>query len=243
MAGVAASPPLRRGLFHYALESKAWYLREGGHVTHPLYDALIFSKLRELMGGRVRMMLTGSAPISGPVKDFLHVAFCCPVLEGYGLTETVGLATISPVTARTLPGVGAPVACTELKLADIPEMSYFHTDLPFPRGEICLRGPNIFIGYYKAPALTAEAIDGDGWFHTGDVGKIAADGTVSSQSARGALWNGVLYPAVHANATQHSRLGRLQVHWRPSTEAQRACHDVNELCSLSLWLRFAVGHI
>jgi long-chain acyl-CoA synthetase len=178
MAGVAASPPMKKGLFHIALDSKTWYLQQGGHVTHPIYDRLVFSKLRELMGGRVRLMITGSAPISSAVKDFLQVAFCAPVLEGYGLSETVGIVTISPVQARSLPGVGCPVTCNEIKLADIPEMGYLHTDKPHPRGEICMRGPNIFLGYYKAPALTAEAIDADGWFHSGDVGRITEEGTL-----------------------------------------------------------------
>jgi len=178
MAGVAASPAMRRALFHTAVSSKMWYLREGGHVAHPVYDALIFSKLRALMGGRVRLMVTGSAPIAARVKDFFQVAFCAPVLEGYGLSETVGLGTLAPMAARCAPGVGAAVTCTELKLADIPDMGYSHADKPYPRGEICLRGPNIFLGYFKAPEETAAAIDASGWFHTGDVGRLTPSGLV-----------------------------------------------------------------
>jgi len=151
---VASSPSLRRFLFNTALAAKTDNLHASGSVYHPIYDALVFSKLRALLGGRVRLMLTGSAPIAPAVKAFLQVrrapipapsagtrdslprpslvahaspaisrarqvGFCCPVLEGYGLTETVGIATISPLTARTMPGVGAPASCTELKLVRV----------------------------------------------------------------------------------------------------------------------------
>lgn len=174
MAGVAAAPAIRRGLFAVALSSKTWWLDATGAIYHPVYDTLVFSKLRALLGGRVRMMLTGSAPLAPAVKTFLQVAFAAPVYEGYGLTETLGIATIS-MDGRQ-PGVGAPVACCEVKLVDVPEMSYAATDLPHPRGEICVRGPNVFRGYYRNPEATAEAIDADGWFHTGDVGRLVLPG-------------------------------------------------------------------
>jgi len=178
MAGVAEAGGLKATLFNWALSSKMGYL-PAGHVTHSLWDSLVFANVRKLFGGRVRLMITGSAPIASDVKNFLQVAFCARVLEGYGLTETVGAATITDSSDFSNGHVGAPIACTELKLVDLPEMKYTSADKPGPRGEVCLRGPNIFKGYFKRPEVTAEVIDQDGWFHTGDVGRINASGTLS----------------------------------------------------------------
>ncbi len=178
MAGVQEAGGLKATLFNWALSSKRGYL-PAGHVTHTLWDNLVFANVRKLFGGRVRLMITGSAPIASDVKDFLQIAFCARVLEGYGLTETVGAATITNSADFTNGHVGAPIACTELKLVDLPEMKYTAADKPAPRGEVCLRGPNIFKGYFKRADVTAEVIDDDGWFHTGDVGRINASGTLS----------------------------------------------------------------
>jgi long-chain acyl-CoA synthetase len=180
-AGVKAAGGLRQALFEYAYASKAYYLDPdaGGHTTHSVWDSVVFARMRDLLGGRVRLMLTGSAPISPAVKEFLQVVFCCPVYEGYGLTETVGVATLTPYECRYPGHVGPVVASTELKLVDVADMGYTAKDTPFPRGEVCLRGPNIFKGYYKEPAKTAEAIDSEGWFHTGDIGRVNGDGTLS----------------------------------------------------------------
>lgn len=176
--GVAVAGGVKKFLFDYAYSSKAYYLADG-HTTHGLWDKLVFEKIRALLGGRVRIMITGSAPIASSVKDFLQVVFCCPVYEGYGLTETCAMGTVTPTDARNPGHVGVPVQSVELKLEDIPDMKYLSTDTPCPRGEICMRGPGIFAGYYKAEDKTRECIDADGWFHSGDVGRINADGTVS----------------------------------------------------------------
>jgi long-chain acyl-CoA synthetase len=154
-------------------------LKSGGGFHHALWDRIIFNKVRAVFGGRVRLMVSGSAPISGEVLDFMRIAFCCDVLEGYGMTETAAAAT------GTFPGeigtahVGVPNMCVELKLMDVPDMDYLATDLPYPRGEICLRGHNIFKGYYKDPEKTKEALDEEGWLHTGDIGQINSNGTLS----------------------------------------------------------------
>ena len=180
-ARVHASGGVVQALFEYAYASKAFYLETaaGGHTQHSVWDAVVFARMRELLGGRVRLMITGSAPIAPAVKEFLQVVFCCPVLEGYGLTETVGVATVTPEDCRHPGHVGRVSGCTEAKLCDVAEMGYTSKDTPAPRGELCLRGPNVFKGYYRDDAKTAEAIDAEGWFHTGDVARINEDGTVS----------------------------------------------------------------
>ncbi|RKP26443.1 hypothetical protein SYNPS1DRAFT_14170, partial [Syncephalis pseudoplumigaleata] len=162
-----------------AVASKLDRLACGLGTTHPVWDRLLFNKIRQVMGGRVRVILTGSAPISKEVLQFLRIAFCCSVHEGYGQTECAAAGTIT-LPAENLAGhVGVPIASAELKLVDIPEMNYLSTDKPSPRGEICIRGHNVFKGYLKDPEKTRETLDSDGWLHTGDVGRINASGTLS----------------------------------------------------------------
>jgi len=114
-------------------------------------------------------MLCGSAPISAAVKDFLRVAFGVHFIEGYGLTETTAATTICHPNDVSNYHVGMPVLCCEIKLQDVQEMGYSSSAAP-PSGEVCVRGPCVFGGYYKMPEKTAEAFGPDGWFLTGDIG-------------------------------------------------------------------------
>ena len=91
------------------------------------------------------------------------------MLEGYGLSETSGAISATYSNDPLIGHVGGPVKCCKFRLRDIPEMQYFSTDKPYPRGEICMKGPPVFSGYYKRPDKTAEAFDKDGWFLSGDV--------------------------------------------------------------------------
>jgi len=99
-------------------------------------------------------MVTGSAPISVDVLNFLKVCFCCPILEGYGQTESSAAATISLPNDKESGHVGGPLPCLKMRLADLPEMEYLSTDLPYPRGEICFQGPSVFSGYFKDEVKT-----------------------------------------------------------------------------------------
>jgi long-chain acyl-CoA synthetase len=92
------------------------------------------------------------------------------VLEGYGMTETSCLIALTPPGDPVTGHVGPPSPACEVKLDDLPEMGYTNADRPFPRGEICVRGPIVFQGYFKDEANTRDTIDSDGWLHTGDVG-------------------------------------------------------------------------
>ncbi len=168
---------IKAKLFEHALAVKTKNLETLGALTHPLYDTLVFKKVRARLGGRVRLMITGSAPILPEVLRFLRVAFSCQVLEGYGQTENSAAATVTAVNDFTPGSVGSPIPSVELKLVDVPDMNYFATDKPLPRGEICLRGPCVFKGYYKRDDLTKEALDADGWLHSGDIGSLRPNGT------------------------------------------------------------------
>ena len=121
-------------------------------------------------------MVTGSAPIEKHVLDFLKICFCCPLGEGYGMTESTASGTLSQMKNPESGTIGGPHPMMKIKLRDIPEMSYLSTDNP-PRGEICLFGPCVMEGYFLNPEKTAETVQ-NGWLFTGDVGQIEANGSV-----------------------------------------------------------------
>jgi len=160
-----------------AIATKIHALNTTGAVTHGCYDAIIFKKMKAIMGGNVKMMLTGSAPIAKDVLDFLKIAFCCPIIEGYGMTETSAGSCITMIGDPTSGHVGGPVANVKIRLRDIPEMSYLSTDNP-PRGEVCFWGPSIMKGYFKNPEKTQEALPDGEWLRSGDVGLINPNGSI-----------------------------------------------------------------
>lgn len=133
-----------------ALSTKISNVRTNGSVTHGCWDSLVFkSKFAALLGGKVKFMVTASAPIDPNVLELLKVAFCCPVIEGYGLTETSGGSSFTKPDDPVIGHVGGPARCVKWRLMDVPEMSYLSTDKPYPRGELCMKGPAVFNGYYK----------------------------------------------------------------------------------------------
>ncbi|KAL4147322.1 hypothetical protein PRNP1_011078 [Phytophthora ramorum] len=175
--GVEAAGGVKKWLFDTAFASKKYYLKDG-HKTHAFWDFVVFSKAQQALGGRVRRMMNGSAPLSKDVKQFCQIVFGATMLEGYGLTETG--AVISCSTDEIPPGdhIGIPLGNVQICLEDVPEMNYTSKDTPCPRGEILMKGDNLFVGYYKQPELTKETIDADGWLHTGDIGCWNPDGTL-----------------------------------------------------------------
>jgi len=129
-------------------------------------------------------MISGSAPISTEVLEFLKIAFCCQILEGYGQTECGAPATITWQKDPTSGHVGGPYRCLDVKLVDVPEMNYTSEDkdektgVYAPRGEVCYKGYNNFKGYFRQPEQTKETIDEDGWVHTGDIGIFLPNGAL-----------------------------------------------------------------
>ncbi|XP_044486934.1 long chain acyl-CoA synthetase 6, peroxisomal-like [Mangifera indica] len=166
---VKTSGVLRERLFYAAYNSKKQALLSGKNPS-PMWDKLVFNKIREKLGGRVRFMCSGASPLSPDVMDFLKICFGGRVTEGYGMTETSCAISAMDEGDNLTGHVGSPSPACEVKLVDVPEMNYTSEDQPYPRGEICVRGPIVFKGYYKDEVQTKEIIDEDGWLHTGDIG-------------------------------------------------------------------------
>ncbi|KAI9228234.1 MAG: hypothetical protein DHS80DRAFT_15894 [Piptocephalis tieghemiana] len=169
LAGVKAKGGISAFLFNYAYSTKKSGLARGTNY-HWLWDRLVFGAIRAKLGGRVRYVITGSAPIAPDVLDFLRIVLSADVLEGYGQTECVAGLSLTMIGDMKSGHVGPPFPGGEVKLVDIPSMSYTSADKPHPRGEVCVRGGHVFREYWKDPAKTAETLDSDGWCHTGDVG-------------------------------------------------------------------------
>ncbi len=175
-ARIAAKSGLAQKMFNKAFVTSQKAMRNGKKA--PLvWEKLVFSKIKKNLGGRVRMLFSGGAPLNKRTQEYLSVVFGCPLIQGYGLTETCGASCASYLEDGNSGHNGPPCASVEIKLVDCPEMNYFHVQTP-PTGEICVRGPAVTVGYFKEPALTAEAIDEQGWFHTGDIGRLTPSGTL-----------------------------------------------------------------
>ncbi|KAG6621302.1 putative long-chain-fatty-acid-CoA ligase [Phytophthora cinnamomi] len=158
--------------FYRALDEK----KRLNLLKHDKYDAELFDRFQPVLGGRVRQILTGAAPITSEVKEFFQYVFGVPVLEAYGITEASGGVACSSASMPQGPHVGVPLPGLAIRLADVPEMNYSSEE---GRGEVLMKGPNVFSGYYKQPELTREVLDADGWYATGDIGRWNADGTLS----------------------------------------------------------------
>uniref|UniRef100_A0AAY4B2T5 Long-chain-fatty-acid--CoA ligase n=1 Tax=Denticeps clupeoides TaxID=299321 RepID=A0AAY4B2T5_9TELE len=171
----SVTSPLRRAVLRYAVRRKQAELNSGVVRNDSLWDRLVFNKIQASMGGKLRFILTASAPISPTVLSFLRATLGCLIFEGYGQTECTAGCTFSMPGDWSAGHVGAPLPCNVVKLSDIPEMSYYSRN---GEGEICIRGHSVFRGYLRDQERTAEALDGDGWLHTGDVGQWLPNGTL-----------------------------------------------------------------
>jgi long-chain acyl-CoA synthetase len=141
-----------------------------GKFKDAFWDKVVFNHFKPLLGGKIRFMICGAAPISEEVQKFIAVCFSVPFIQGYGQTETSGVSSMTYSDDTDPCHVGVPVGSCHIKLRDVSSMNYTTDDIPFPRGEICVKGTNIFQGYYKDTELTNQVITPDGWCKTGDIG-------------------------------------------------------------------------
>ena len=170
IARAEAGPPLKRRIFHWAVGvgRRVSRLQQAGKPVPTLLGlqqrvahALVFSKLHQALGGRLRFAVSGGAPLAKEIAEFFHAAGIL-ILEGYGLTETCPSLTFNRLDHFKFGSVGQAQPGIEIKIA--------------PDGEILARGGNIAQGYFKKPEATAEVFLADGWFATGDIGRVDEDG-------------------------------------------------------------------
>ncbi len=166
IAGVQEKPDFGKQVFHWAigvgrqvarLRSEKMPIPVVLSVKFKIADSLVFKKIRNKLGGRIRLTASGGAPLSAEICEFFH-AVGIKVLEGWGLTETMGPITVNRPDDYRFGTVGKPIRGLELKIAK--------------DGEICVRGPFVFREYFMNPEATKESLTADGWFLTGDIGEI-----------------------------------------------------------------------
>ncbi|CAD5231362.1 unnamed protein product [Bursaphelenchus xylophilus] len=165
-AGLKTKPIFVQKLISLAIKKKTEMLNKKV-LSYKTFADTLLRPIHKIFGGKLRLIITGGAPISSDLKTFSRVIYGCPLLEGYGQTECVAAGTLSLVGDTEAGHVGGPSAWSQIKLVSVPEMSYDASD---DKGEICFRGPALMSGYIGEPELTEQTIDKEGWLHTGDIG-------------------------------------------------------------------------
>ncbi|EZG55202.1 putative long-chain-fatty-acid-CoA ligase [Gregarina niphandrodes] len=155
-------------MFSVGLNSKVNRRRSESSTQHKIWDSVVFGKIRDMMGGRLRGMISGGAPLDPIVNERMTAFFACPLMQGYGLSETFGPCFMMHPDDPSVGYIGGVWPSVEFKLSSVPELNYYVTEDP-PAGELLLRGPGVTSGYFKNPEETQLSFDNDGWFHTGDI--------------------------------------------------------------------------
>lgn len=171
----AKESKMKENLLKFALKRKQMELEKGIFRNNSLWDKVVFKQMHEKLGGRVRAIFCGSAPLSGRVMQFARCALGAIVFEGFGSTESTAICTTQIPGDLETGVVGPPLPSARIRLIDVPEMDCYAKD---GRGEICVKGPGVFQGYLNDSEKTAEALDEDGWLHTGDIGTWQPNGAL-----------------------------------------------------------------
>jgi len=165
--------------FEFCYRYKLYWRRSG--MSTPLVDKLVFNKIKALLGGKMRFVISGGAPLSPETHDFIRTCLGVSLVQGYSLTETTCTGTCMEAQDKSTGTVGAPMAGIEIKLVSWVEGNYRVTDTPRPRGEICIGGATVARGYFKNEEKTAQDFfedSGKRWFRTGDIGEVRENGSV-----------------------------------------------------------------
>ncbi|QPG94377.1 hypothetical protein C2857_005811 [Epichloe festucae Fl1] len=174
MAKLDSSSPLLKSLFWGAYNYKSFMSRNKLPLAS-VFDGIVFSKVRELTGGRLRFTMNGASGISDSTKQFLSLVLA-PMLVGYGLTETCANGALGCPLEFSPNAIGPIPAAIDVKLVSCPELGYNTDNVKVPQGEIWMKGLPILKEYYNNPEETAKAVTPDGWFKTGDIGEFDSQG-------------------------------------------------------------------
>lgn len=180
---------IQKAIVATAFASKNFAMKHG--YDTPLFNLLVFKKFKSMVGGNLRMCLSGGGPLSEEIQEFIRTAFGVPIVQGYGLTETIAACAVQALDDMRPQIAGAIVPINEVKLVSCSDITdkfgkpYLSSDRVdsygnpiFGRGEIQMKGPQIALGYYMMPEKTAEDFGSDGFFHSGDIGQFMSDGSI-----------------------------------------------------------------
>jgi long-chain acyl-CoA synthetase len=180
LSGINKTTGFKRKLLNRAIEAKNAAFKKDRTITHWFYDRFILGKIRQALGGKVKLLVSAAAPLDTQIINTLMVLFSAKFIQGYGQTETAGAIALT-YPDDPLPGsLGPPSMGCCAKVVDVPEMNYLATDqtegVRTPRGELWVKGPIVSRRYFKDPENTKQTMDGEGWLHTGDIVVLWRDG-------------------------------------------------------------------
>ncbi|XP_075734865.1 fatty acid CoA ligase Acsl3 isoform X1 [Rhipicephalus microplus] len=216
--------PILQEVFAFAQTYKSYWKKKG--FTTPILNRIIFRGSKQILGGHLRALVSGSAPLSSETQEFLSNCLDCPVLQGYGLTETTAGATLQDLYDLTVGVVGPPLNGVQIKLVDWEEGGYHVADRPYPRGEVVVGGPTVAAGYYLKPELTAENFKDDGqtrWFYTGDIGEFLPKGLLRIIDRKKDL--------VKLQNGEYVSLGKIEMVLKTHPLVDNACVCGSSLCT------------
>lgn len=208
--------PLQKAIFRYCYDYKCRWHRRG--FKTPILDFIIFKKITKLLGGRMRLMISGGAPLSAETHEQIRTCLCVDVTQGYGLTETTAAACVMEKHDMTYGRTGAPSSMVDLRLINWEEGGYRVTNKPYPQGEIVLGSKSVAMGYYKMKELSKESFfeeDGKRWFRTGDIGEIWPDGALKIIDRKKDL--------VKLQAGEYVSLGRVEAEMKTCPLVENIC--------------------
>ena len=172
---------ITKNLFWGALSAKSFLMSNSGYLPlaglgTSIVDTIVFKKIQEATGGRLRICMNGGGPIAKETQHFISMCIA-PMISGYGLTETAAMGALMDPLAWTDSAIGEIPGSVEIKLVDFPDAGYYSTNKP-PQGEIWIRGGSVTAGYLDNEKETKESFTDDGWFKSGDIGEFDSSGNL-----------------------------------------------------------------
>jgi long-chain acyl-CoA synthetase len=169
----------KRSMIEKAIQNKKDNYLNSNAIDDSFYDTFVLSKIIDEFGGKWRFIITGSAPLAIELGIEIKIIFGCPVIEGYGMTELGGAVLCTNINDLDTGFVGGPLGTAKIRLEDCEELNYSSktkkNDKTTPSGEICVKGPVCFSGYFRDKENTEKIFDKEGWLHTGDIGMLSTE--------------------------------------------------------------------